>query len=157
MSAPTDPTSEQKLAALQNRGSNAGTVDKIATTGHAVSTVAGGAVMVNGAVTAFGAGGIAAVACYAAPLAAAVAGIWAGAKLANYLALDDKILDVMGQPKLAQSGPQPATVDHAIAHNHPFGGAIGGLFGGSRGVVVGALVAAAVAATVGSGALPLRS
>ena len=150
MSPQSKATSEQKLAALQNRGSNAGEVDNIATTGHAVSTTVGGATMAYGAVGAFSTGGIGAVACYASPLAAGIAGVWAGAKLANHLALDEKVLDLMGKPKLSGPGPQPAVVGDAIAHNHAFAGALTGLLAG---VAVGILVAAAVAATVATGGL----
>ena len=37
MSNPTEPTAEQKLAALQNEGSDQDTVNAIATGGHVVS------------------------------------------------------------------------------------------------------------------------
>jgi RHS repeat-associated protein len=149
--APSDAQSvEEKIAALQGRGSNAETVNTIATAGHVASTVGSAATMGYGAFAAYGTGGIGAVGCYAAPIAAGVAGVLAGATLANHLALDEKVLDLVGKPKMAQPGPQPAVVGCAIAHNHPFAGALGGLLAG---IVVGALAGLAVAAAVGTGGL----
>jgi len=154
MNAPDDPSARQKLDALQRRESSSDTVAKIESAGHTASAAATGAYMGYGAISAYGAGGIGAVACYAAPLAAGIAGIVAGAALVNYFALDEKLLDVLGKPKPAGRGPQPATLGHAIAHTSPFAGAMGGLLSGViAGAVVGALVAGAIAGTVLSGGL----
>lgn len=158
MSASSSPagevTSEQKLAALENSSSNTAEVEKIESGGHVASTTVTGVTMIYGAVGAFGSGGIGALACYAAPLAAGIAGVVAGAQLANHLALDETVLDLLGKPKLAKPGPQPAVVGNDIAHSHPFAGAIGGLLAGVvAGVVAGVLVSAAVAGTVASGGL----
>ncbi|HOX23905.1 MAG TPA: hypothetical protein PLL10_10600, partial [Elusimicrobiales bacterium] len=143
-------SSAQKLADLGARGSNTETVERIETAGHTASATVTAAAIGYGALSAAGTGGIAAVACYAAPLMAGVAGALAGAKLAEKLALDEKLLDFLGKPKLASPGPQPATVGHEIAHSSPFAGALGGLLAA---VAVGALCAVAVAAVVGTGGL----
>jgi hypothetical protein len=154
MNATDDTSAQQKLDALKRRESSSDTVAKIESAGHTASAAAAGAYMGYGAISAYGAGGIGAVACYAAPLTAGIAGIVAGAALVNYFALDEKLLDFLGKPKPAGRGPQPATVGHAIAHTSPFAGAMGGLISGViAGAVVGALVAGAIAGTVLSGGL----
>jgi RHS repeat-associated protein len=150
MSAPEQLTSQQKMDALQSRNSNTEEVAKIESAGHTASTTITVATIGYGAIGAAGTGGIGAVACYAAPLAAGIAGAMAGAALVNHFALDEKLLAFMGKPVLAKPGPQPATIGHDIAHSSPFAGALGGLLAG---VVVGALCAVAVSAVVVSGGL----
>ena len=150
MNAPEEVTAQQKLEALQGRDSNTGQVAKIESAGHTAATTVTAATIGYGVVGAAGTGGIAAVACYAAPLAAGIAGAMAGAALVNHFALDEKLLDFLGKPKLAGQGPQPATIGHAIAHSSPFAGALGGLLAG---VAVGVLCAAAAVAIVGTGGL----
>lgn len=150
MSAPEEQTAGQKLEALQSHGSNEKDVARIQSAGNKANTAVSTATMGYGAMSAFGTGGIGGVACYAAPLAAGIAGMMAGAALVNHFSLDEKLLDFLGKPRLAQPGPQPATVGHAIAHSSPFAGALGGLLAG---VAAGALCAAAAVAIVGTGGL----
>ncbi len=150
-SQPTaEPTSAEKLAALQARGSNTENVEKIKSTGDTVNATVTAAAIGYGAISAASTGGIGAAACFAAPLLAGVAGVLAGAKLAEHLALDEKLLDFLGKPKLASPGPKPATVGMEIAHSSPFAGALCGLLAG---VIAGAACAAAVALVVGTGGL----
>jgi RHS repeat-associated protein len=149
-----EPTSEQKLAAMQNRGSNAAEVAKIESGGHNAAILITAANVLGEGAIALSTGGFASAACYAAPLAAGLAGVAAGAKLAKVLKLDERVLDLLGKPKIAKQGPQPATVGHAIAHSHPFGGAMWGMgLGLLAGIAAGALVATAIAGTVLSGGL----
>lgn len=149
--SPTDGlSSQEKLEALGKRSSNTEQVERIESAGHATATTVTAATIGYGVVGAAGTGGIGAVACYAAPLAAGIAGAMAGAALVKHFALDEKLLDFLGKPRLAQPGPQPATIGHDIAHSSPFAGALGGLLAG---VVVGALCAAAAVAVVGTGGL----
>lgn len=150
MSTPEEQAARQKLEALQNHGSNEEDVAKIESAGNKANTAVSTATMGYGAISAFGTGGIGGVACYAAPLAAGIAGMMAGAALVDYFALDEKLLDLLGKPELAKPGPKPATVGHAIAHSSPFAGALGGLLAG---VAAGALCAAAAVAIVGTGGL----
>jgi uncharacterized Zn-binding protein involved in type VI secretion len=154
MSAAGELTAQQKLDALKSGTSNEDEVRKIESGGRKTATAITAAYVLYKGGVAFGAGGTSAVACYAAPLAAGLAGVFAGAKLASYLALDEKVLDLLGKPKIAEPGPQPATLGHSIAHSHPFGGAMWGLgLGILAGIAAGALVAAAIAGTVLSGGL----
>lgn len=150
MSAPEELSSEQKLAALQGRDSNTEDVAKIESAGHITAATVTAVTIGYKAVGAACSGGVGAVACYAAPLAAGIAGAMAGAALVNNFALDEKLLDFLGKPKLAGQGPQPATIGHDIAHSSPFAGALGGLLAG---IAVGALCAVAAAAVVGTGGL----
>ncbi|MEA5114063.1 MAG: hypothetical protein VB050_08535, partial [Geobacteraceae bacterium] len=119
--SPTDGlSSQEKLEALGKRSSNTEQVERIESAGHATATTVTAATIGYGVVGAAGTGGIGAVACYAAPLAAGIAGAMAGAALVNHFALDEKLLDFLGKPRLAQPGPQPATIGHDIAHSSPF-------------------------------------
>ncbi len=144
------PTAEDRLDALRRRESTSGQVEKIETAGHRTSMGAAAVTIGCGAGNAMATGGIAAVGCYLAPFAAGIAGAIAGARLAEALALDDTVLGIMGAPTLAQGGPQPAVIGHAIAHGHPFAGALGGLLAG---IAAGVIVAVAVGATLASGGL----
>jgi len=149
-----EPTSEQKLAALQNRGSNAAEVAKVESGGHKIAKAITAANIAFEGGVALATGGLGAAICYAAPLAAGIRGVTAGVKLAGYLALDDKILNLLGKPQLAAPGPQVAVKGHTIAHSHPFGGAMWGLgLGLLAGIAVGALAATAIAGTILSGGL----
>jgi len=149
--SPTDGlSSQEKLEALGKRSSNAEQVERIESSGHVTASAVTAVAIGGKAISIAGAGGIGAVACYAAPFAAGIAGAIAGAALVNHFALDEKLLDFMGKPRLVGQGPQPATIGHAIAHSSPFAGALGGLLAG---VAIGALCAVAAAAVVGTGGL----
>ncbi len=145
-----EASADQKLAELAGRKSNAGTVRAIETGGHVASTAIGGALIAKGAVGAFSAGGSSAAACFVAPLAAGMIGVMAGAALAEKLGAADRLVDLLGQPRRAGRGPQPAVIGHKVAHSRAFAGALAGLLAG---VAVGAAVGFAVAATVASGGL----
>jgi len=150
MSTTDGLSSQEKLEALGKRSSNAEQVERIESAGHVTASAVTALAIGGKAISIAGAGGIGAVACYAAPFAAGIAGAMAGAALVNHFALDEKLLDFMGKPRLAGQGPQPATIGHAIAHSSPFSGALGGLLAG---VAVGALCALAAAAVVSTGGL----
>ena len=83
-------------------------------------------------------------------LAGGAAGAFIGAGIVNHFALDEKLLDFLGKPKIAKPGPEPATFGHEIAHSSPLAAALGGLIAG---VVVGALCAAAAVAIIGTGGI----
>lgn len=146
----SEGAADQRLAELAGRKSNAGTVRAIETGGHAASAAVGGALIVKGAVGAFSSGGSSAAACFVAPLAAGMVGVMAGAALADKLGAADRLVDLLGQPRRASRGPQPAVMGHKIAHSRAFGGALAGLLAG---VAVGAAVGFGVAAMVASGGL----
>src|SRR6266700_2173115 len=155
-------TAQEKLAALQNTGSNQGTVSAIETGGHVVSAgyVAEGAVATyttaSAAAAAQGLGasaasaaGWGAVRCFLGRIAVPLAGAMAGAYIADKVGMDDKLLKIaefFGAERQAQPGPEPAHFEHKIAHNHAFGGVLTGL-------LVGLAVGAGVALMIGTGGL----
>ena len=164
----TEKSAQEKLAELDQRDSNAETVESIATTGHIASTGIMAVSMV-GATAKVGLAAAAANTC-AAGIAKAVAGFGgpliaglAGGMLGGWLGTKagDWFMDTWGKDH-AVSGPTdiPACVGHHIVHNNSFLGAIGGLIGGLIvGIAVGALVVATggaalgvLAATVAAGA-----
>ena len=137
-----EPTAQEKLQALQNTGSNQGTVDAIAWSGHAVSA----GYVAEGAIAAYGAGTLR---CFAGRVALPLAGAMAGAYIAEKVGADEGVLKVaefFGAQRQAEKGPQPAHVEHEIAHNHAFGGVLTGL-------LVGLAVGAGVALMIGTGGL----
>ena len=145
MSDPTEPTAEQKLAALQNEGSDQDTVNAIATGGHVVSAAYVG----EGVAGAYATGGWLAARCFMTRLVAPLAGAMAGAYIAEKIGADEgllKVAEFFGAEKQAQPGPQPAVVDDEIAHNHAFAGALTGL-------LVGIAVGAGLALAIGTGGL----
>ncbi|EPX4373235.1 RHS repeat-associated core domain-containing protein [Salmonella enterica] len=164
----TEKSAQEKLAELDQRDSNAETVENIATTGH-VASVGITVVSMVGATAKVGLAAAAAKTC-AAGIAKAVAGFGgplvaglAGGMLGGWLGTKagDWFMDTWGKDH-AVSGPTdiPACVGHHIVHNNSFLGAIGGLIGGLIvGIAVGALVVATggaalgvLAATVAAGA-----
>jgi RHS repeat-associated protein len=124
------------------RTSNKGTVEAIATTGHA----AAGGILAYGAMAAGFAGG-AALACFATSVVAPLAGAIAGAKIAQMVGADEWLLDTIGAERQAAPGPEVGHVTHKIAHNHAFLGAVAGLIVGA---LVGYVVAVAVTAAFGA-------
>src|SRR5207248_2239956 len=133
-----EPTAQEKLAALENPGSNQGTVSAIETGGHVISAgyVAEGAVATyttaSAAAAAQGLGasaasaaGWGAVRCFVGRVAVPLAGAMAGAYIADKVGADEgllKIAEFFGAERQAQPGPEPAHLEHKIAHNHAFGG-----------------------------------
>ncbi len=73
-----------------------------------------------------------------------------GAGIVDYFALDEKLLDYLGKPRLAKPGRQPAAVGDEIAHSSALASALGGLLAA---VAVGALFAAVAISVVGTGGL----
>ncbi|KQM23712.1 MULTISPECIES: RHS repeat-associated core domain-containing protein [unclassified Sphingomonas] len=146
--APT-PTADAKLRDLRDRtaaSSNAGTVSAIATTGHVVS----GGIVAAGAASAGMSGGMAAVKCFAGRIAAPIAGAMAGAALAEAVHADEAAFWVakqFGAKRIASPGPQPAHIEHQIAHDNTFNGLLAGI---AAGIVVGAVVAVSAAAIIGT-------
>ncbi|EBU6696981.1 sugar-binding protein, partial [Salmonella enterica subsp. enterica serovar Telelkebir] len=154
----TEKSAQEKLAELNQRDSNAETVENIATTGH-VASVGITVVSMVGATAKVGLAAAAANTC-AAGIAKAVAGFGgplvaglAGGMLGGWLGTKagDWFMDTWGKDH-AISGPTdiPACVGHHIVHNNSFLGAIGGLIGGLIvGIAVGALVVATGGAALG--------
>jgi len=137
-----EPTAQEKLAALQNTGSNQGTISAIEWSGHAVSA----GYVAEGAIAAYGAGTLR---CFAGRVALPLAGAMAGAYIANAVGADEgvlKVAELFGARRQAERGPQPAHVEHQIAHNHAFGGVLTGL-------LVGLAVGVGVALMIGTGGL----
>src|SRR5215472_2119695 len=137
-----EPTAQEKLAALQNTGSNQGTITAIEWSGHAVSA----GYVAEGAIAAYGAGTLR---CFAGRIALPLAGAMAGAYIANAVGADEgvlKVAELFGARRQAERGPQPAHVEHQIAHNHAFGGVLTGL-------LVGLAVGVGVALMIGTGGL----
>ena len=139
----TEKSAQEKLAELDQRDSNAETVESIATTGHIASTGIMAVSMV-GATAKVGLAAAAANTC-AAGIAKAVAGFGgpliaglAGGMLGGWLGTKagDWFMDTWGKDH-AVSGPTdiPACVGHHIVHNNSFLGAIGGLIGDRKSVV----------------------
>lgn len=140
-----EPTAQEKLAALEKSESNQGTVSAIEWGGHAASA---GYVALGG-VAAYNAGGAGALRCFAGRIAVPLAGALAGGYLAQLVGADEGLLEVaefFGAQRQASPGPQPAHVNHEIAHNHAFGGILAGL-------AVGLAVGAGVALAIGTGGL----
>jgi hypothetical protein len=133
----TDSHDEAAVRNISNMGA-------MATTGIAVGGIVKGGMAAYASCTP-----AAALGTFGGVLAAGAVGAFAGAGLVKYLKLDEAWLDILGKPKLAKPGRQPATVGHEIAHSHPIAGAIGGLL---VGIAIGAAVGIAVAATGGLGA-----
>ena len=138
-----EATAGEKLASLQQGQSDAGTVNAIATGGHAAALAATGVAAYQGASAAYAVGGAASVGCFAAPLIGGLAGVMVGASAAKAVGADKWLAGKLGGAMLAQHGPHPAHVTHPIAHSQAFAGALSGL-------LVGALVAAAVVVAVGA-------
>jgi uncharacterized Zn-binding protein involved in type VI secretion len=134
-------TAEEKLAALAKGESNEGTVSAIEKGGHYVAGAATVVAIGQGAVGAYAAGGMAAVGCFAAPLAVGMGAALIGGLIANALGADEWLADRNNGPRLAKPGPNPAHITHAIAHSCKFAGLLAG-------VIVGALVAAVAGAAI---------
>jgi RHS repeat-associated protein len=146
--APT-PTADAKLSDLRDRtaaSSNAGTVSAIATTGH----VASAGILAAGAYSAGASGGVTALKCFAGRVAAPIAGAMAGAWLAEAVHADEGafwVAQQFGAKRIASPGPQPAHIEHQIAHDNTFNGLLAGI---AAGIVVGAVVAVSAAAIIGT-------
>jgi len=130
------------VEALRSDSHDEAAVRNIKNLGHMASTGIAAVGVVKGGMAAYATcGGLTALGVFGGALAAGAAGAFIGAGLVNHFALDEKLLDFLGAPKLAKSGPQPATVGDQIAHGSAFAGALCGLVAG---VAVGALVAATI-------------
>jgi RHS repeat-associated protein len=132
-----DTHDEAAVRNISNMGS-------MATTGIAVASIVKGGMAAYASCTP-----AAALGTFGGVLAAGAVGAFAGAGLVKYLKLDEAWLDILGKPKLAKPGRQPATAGHEIAHSHPIAGALCGLLAG---IAIGVAVGLAVAATGGLGA-----
>jgi YD repeat-containing protein len=119
-----DTTSQGRPGALNSPESDAATVRTIRTGGHLASIATAGGMMAQGAIGACGTGGTISVICYAAPLAAGIVGVMAGASFAGKLSPDEELPDLMGKPRQAAPGPHPAHLGHKIAHGYQLAGAI---------------------------------
>src|SRR5882672_9166605 len=138
----SDLTAQQKLDALQNTGSNQGTVSAIEWGGHAASA----GYFVEGGVAAYTAGTLR---CFAGRVAAPLAGALVGGYIAQKIGADEglfKVAEFFGAQRQAPPGPEPAHIEHKIAHNHAFGGVFAGL-------LVGLAVGVGVALMIGTGGL----
>ncbi|WP_179102224.1 PAAR domain-containing protein, partial [Burkholderia pseudomallei] len=141
-SAPSD--SQQKLAALAQRGSNADAVQTVSNMGLAIN-----AAQVTAAGTSAWAAGT--FQCFAGRVIAPLGGAMLGGALAEALGADRPVtwvLDKMGLPAVAKPGKAPARVGHKIVHENAFIGALTGLLAG---IAVGVAIAAAAAAIVATG------
>ncbi|XQK62480.1 hypothetical protein ACOI4D_16925 [Escherichia coli] len=154
----TEKSAQEKLAELDQRDSNAETVESIATTGHIASTGIMAVSMV-GATAKVGLAAAAANTC-AAGIAKAVAGFGgpliaglAGGMLGDGWAPKQVTGSWIPGVKITLFPAQQiysACVGHHIVHNNSFLGAIGGLIGGLIvGIAVGALVVATGGAALG--------
>ncbi|MCD4554082.1 hypothetical protein, partial [Burkholderia pseudomallei] len=135
-SAPSD--SQQKLAALAQRGSNADAVQTVSNMGLAIN-----AAQVTAAGTSAWAAGT--FQCFAGRVIAPLGGAMLGGALAEALGADRPVtwvLDKMGLPAVAKPGKAPARVGHKIVHENAFIGALTGLLAG---IAVGVAIAAAAA------------
>lgn len=133
-SAPSD--SQQKLAALAQRGSNADAVQTVSNMGLAIN-----AAQVTAAGTSAWAAGT--FQCFAGRVIAPLGGAMLGGALAEALGADRPVtwvLDKMGLPAVAKPGKAPARVGHKIVHENAFIGALTGLLAG---IAVGVAIAAA--------------
>jgi hypothetical protein len=98
------------VEALRSDSHDEAAVRNIKNLGHMASTGIAAVGVVKGGMAAYATcGGLTALGVFGGALAAGAAGAFIGAGLVNHFALDEKLLDFLGAPKLAKSGPQPAT------------------------------------------------
>lgn len=146
-------TSQQKLAALDQRDSNAGAVQAVANTGLAINA----AQVAAAGTSAWSAGTFA---CFAGRVIAPLGGAMLGGMLANVVGADRPVTWLLGKaglPAVAKPGKAPAHVEHKIVHENAFAGALAGLVAGIAVGVAIAVAAAAIVATGGAAAVAIAA